>query len=100
MLRLTFCLNFRSKLIERGNVFVKRLKNAKSAIADHLVSMLSNQRTILLHGRSRVVLHALQQAVKSPAVRIRCLVTESRPDEAGRQMCEDLQQHGIDSSVM
>lgn len=81
-------------LIENGQLFVSRAKMSRDKIAEIGVDFISDDDIILVHGFSRAVVSLLTYAANN-YIRFRCVITESRPTEQGRQLHKLLVEKGI-----
>lgn len=79
----------RAKLIERGAQFRANALASTQRIAEAAETFLRDGMTLLTHAYSPTVLAAVQRAV-SQGKRVRVMVTESRPGDAGTRMVEAL----------
>ncbi|AMD19349.1 HBR448Wp [Eremothecium sinecaudum] len=81
-------------LIENGQLFVSRAKKSRDKIAKIGLDFITDDDIILVHGFSRVVYFLLSHAADK-LIRFRCVVTEARPTQQGKQMYSMLQKKGI-----
>lgn len=81
-------------LIDNGTLFVSRAKKSRDKIADVGTDFIADGDLILVHGFSRAVLSLLTRAAKRH-IRFRCIVTEARPTQQGRQCYDALKECGI-----
>ena len=86
-------------LIENGQLFVSRAKMSRDKIAEIGVDFISDDDIILVHGFSRAVMSLLTHAANN-FIRFRCVVTESRPTEQGRQLYNLLVEKGISVTLV
>lgn len=86
-------------MVQRGQTFLKKLLEARNSIARQGAQFVIDGCKILTHSRSRVVLETLIVAAKSNK-RFHVYVTRSSPDDIGLKMCEDLENAGIECTVI
>ncbi|EPQ20303.1 Translation initiation factor eIF-2B subunit alpha [Myotis brandtii] len=70
-------------MIERGELFLRRISLARSKIADLCHTFIKDGARILTHAYSRVVLRVLEAAVAAKK-RFSVYITESQPDLSGQ----------------
>ncbi|GAB1608154.1 translation initiation factor eIF-2B subunit alpha-like [Argonauta hians] len=83
-----------SRLVERGELFLEKVTKSRDKISTLCKPFLRDGMTILTHSRSRVVLQVLKEAARDKK-RFNVFVTESRPDESGRVLCDELKKANI-----
>ncbi|XP_002739896.1 translation initiation factor eIF2B subunit alpha-like [Saccoglossus kowalevskii] len=86
-------------LIERGQLFLNNVANARQKIAKLGNPFIQDGSTILTHSHSRVVLKVLKEAAAAKK-RFNVFVTESCPDKSGLKMANDLREVGIPVTVI
>lgn len=108
-------------MLERGQLFLKKLLEARNIIAKQCAQFVtdgcvsSQQFTttihvilinhskylqrVLTHARSRVVLETLKVAAKCNK-RFHVFVTQSSPDNTGKQMCDELTEAKIECTLI
>ncbi|NXQ07439.1 EI2BA factor, partial [Vidua macroura] len=87
-------------MIERGEIFLTKVSLSRNKIAKLCHPFIRDGARILTHAYSRVVLRVLEAAVESKK-RFSVYVTESQPDEAGRQkMAKALRKLNIPVTVI
>ncbi|XP_014771773.2 translation initiation factor eIF-2B subunit alpha [Octopus bimaculoides] len=84
----------RSRLVERGELFLEKVTKSRDKISKLCKPFLRDGMTILTHSRSRVVLQVLKEAARDKK-RFNVFVTESRPNESGRVLCNELKKANI-----
>lgn len=84
----------REIMLDRGNLFLKNLNEARGKIAKSACKFITDGCKVLTHSRSRVVLKTLKEAAKQNK-NFEVYVTESEPDKTGLRMCKDLESEGI-----
>ncbi|KAF5305506.1 hypothetical protein FQA39_LY01597 [Lamprigera yunnana] len=72
-------------MLTRGNLFLKKLLEAKSKIVKLGTQFIVDGSKILTHSKSRVVLHTLTEAAKQNR-NFEVFVTKSAPDDSGIHM--------------
>uniref|UniRef100_A0AC11B3F6 Eukaryotic translation initiation factor 2B subunit alpha n=1 Tax=Ovis aries TaxID=9940 RepID=A0AC11B3F6_SHEEP len=70
-------------MIERGEIFLRRISLSRSKIADLCHTFIKDGARILTHAYSRVVLRVLEAAVAAKK-RFSVYITESQPDLSGQ----------------
>eukprot|EP01062_Namystynia_karyoxenos_P064047 TRINITY_DN56913_c0_g1_i1.p1 TRINITY_DN56913_c0_g1~~TRINITY_DN56913_c0_g1_i1.p1 ORF type:complete len:355 (+),score=128.50 TRINITY_DN56913_c0_g1_i1:74-1066(+) len=78
---------------KRAETFLSKCSRARQEISKHLNPFLRDKATILIHGFSRTVLRALQDATSSQNRRLSVIVTESRPECAGYAVLSKLKDY-------
>lgn len=89
----------KSILIERGEIFLKKVSSSREKIGKLGMPFLNDGARVLTHSYSRVVLNLLSQAAQMKK-RFTVFVTESCPDKSGRSMAEALKESGIPVTVI
>ena len=84
----------RSKMLEKGNVFLEKMMTAREKIAKKGAESLPDGAIILVHSRSRTVLATLKEA-HDMKKRFFVYVTECASNDSGRLMKKDLDNIGI-----
>ncbi|CAI9740908.1 translation initiation factor eIF-2B subunit alpha-like [Octopus vulgaris] len=84
----------RRRLVERGELFLEKVTKSRDKISKLCKPFLRDGMTILTHSRSRVVLQVLKEAARDKK-RFNVFVTESRPNESGRVLCNELKKANI-----
>lgn len=87
------------QLIERGNLYLKQVEMSRGKIATAGYPFIRDETTILIHSRSRVVMHLLREAVHR-GKRLKVFITASAIDGSGKNMEEMLKQDNIPSKVI
>ena len=70
-------------MIERGEIFLRRISLSRNKIADLCHTFIKDGARILTHAYSRVVLRVLEAAVAAKK-RFSVYITESQPDLSGQ----------------
>lgn len=86
-------------MLKRGNLFLKKLKEAKGKVMKLGSQFIIDGSKILTHSRSRVVLHTLREAAKQNRY-FEVFVTKSQPDDSGIRMCKDLKELNIPCTLI
>uniref|UniRef100_A0A6B2F5T9 Translation initiation factor eIF2B subunit alpha n=1 Tax=Bothriechis nigroviridis TaxID=88079 RepID=A0A6B2F5T9_BOTNI len=86
-------------MIERGEVFLKRISLSRKKIATLCHTFVKDGGIILTHAYSKVVLQVLAAAIQAKK-RFSVYVTESQPDRAGQKMAEALKNLGIPATII
>lgn len=86
-------------VVDRGCNFSVSALRYRDQIAQLCSRFITHNKVILVHGFSRVVLKVLKHA-KETGANFRCIVTESRPDNAGYQMARELDSLSIPVSFI
>ncbi|PAA87310.1 hypothetical protein BOX15_Mlig004119g1 [Macrostomum lignano] len=89
----------RRVLISRGENFLSRIRQSLDRIMSMALPFINHGTRVLLHSRSKVVLALLKRAAKAQ-LDFQCTVTQSLPDKSGERMLADLQQAGINASLV
>ncbi|GAB6030060.1 hypothetical protein CHUAL_005743 [Chamberlinius hualienensis] len=84
----------RADMINRGNIFIERIKNSRSKIAKLGHRYILDGCMVLTHSYSRVVLETFKQAAAYKKS-FKVLVTVSEPDKSGQKTKELLDKEGI-----
>lgn len=72
---------------------------AKDKISHFFNWSIKNGMTLLIHGYSSTIAHALVHARES-GINFNVLITEARPDNTGEIMASLLKEHGIESKII
>ncbi|XP_047998292.1 translation initiation factor eIF-2B subunit alpha isoform X2 [Leguminivora glycinivorella] len=86
-------------MLERGNVFLQTLLEARGKVAAQALPFISDGCKILTHSRSRVVLQAMLEAAQANK-RFQVYVTMSGPENSGALMHKQLTAAGVDSTLI
>ena len=86
-------------LVERGANFRRQCAGARERILRLGHPFLRDGATVLTHSRSRVVADLIKCAAKD-AKRLCVYVTQSAPDHSGEDMKNDLENAGVDTTVI
>ncbi|CAH0673888.1 unnamed protein product [Spodoptera exigua] len=86
-------------MLQRGHIFLNTLLEARGKIANIAAHAINDGYRILTHSRSRVVLQAMLQAAKANK-RFKVYVTMSGPDNSGLLMQKQLEEAGIDVTLI
>ncbi|BES97520.1 translation initiation factor eif-2b [Nesidiocoris tenuis] len=86
-------------MLERGQLFLKKLEEARPKIAKLASSFIVDGSVILTHSRSRVVLETFKEAANNNK-RFTVFVTMSSPDNSGKEMCDDIERLGIPCTII
>ncbi|XP_066150948.1 translation initiation factor eIF2B subunit alpha [Euwallacea fornicatus] len=86
-------------MLDRGNLFLKKLSEARGKIVRFASKFITDGSKVLTHSRSRVVLQTLYQAFKQ-GKRFEVFVTTSAPDNSGKTMHKELEAKGIPSTLI
>ncbi|KAJ8718918.1 hypothetical protein PYW07_016474 [Mythimna separata] len=86
-------------MLQRGHIFLNTLLEARGKVAKQATIPISDGCKILTHSRSRVVLQAMLEAAKSNK-RFKVYVTMSSPDNSGVLMHKQLEEAGIDATLI
>ncbi|XP_066248434.1 translation initiation factor eIF2B subunit alpha [Euwallacea similis] len=86
-------------MLDRGNLFLKKLHEARGKIVRFASKFIMDGSKVLTHSRSRVVLQTLYQAFKQ-GKRFEVFVTTSAPDNSGKTMHKELKAKGIPSTLI
>jgi len=90
----------RKVLLERGQVFLKRVSGSRQRIAQLSGTFIRDGSVILTHSHSRVVFQALKYAAIEKSKHIHVYVTESGPDLSGRLMHKKLTEANIPCTLI
>lgn len=90
---------FKTKLVERGELFLKKVAESQTKISKLCSPFLCDGTTILTHSRSRVVLKVLKDAADEKK-RFNVFVAESQPDKSGHKLMKELKDYGIPAQVI
>ncbi|KAJ6638797.1 Translation initiation factor eIF-2B subunit alpha [Pseudolycoriella hygida] len=86
-------------MVHRGQVFLKKLLDSRRVISVKGALYINDGCRILTHSRSRVVLETLKLAANSNK-RFHVYVTQSTPSNDGERMRSELEQAGIECTVI
>ncbi|XP_037949279.1 translation initiation factor eIF-2B subunit alpha-like [Teleopsis dalmanni] len=89
----------RQIMLHRGKIFLAKLLNSRNVIAQQAQQFITDGCRVLTHSRSRVVLKTLISAAKANK-EFHVYVTQGGPDNPGEQMVADLENAGIDSTLI
>lgn len=90
---------WKEQLLKRGQNFAQMSMASRAQIALLADRFISNGKVILVHGFSRVVQTALLHAAKNGKF-FSVIVTEGRPESAGKQAAAELSAAGIPVTVI
>ncbi|XP_035440640.1 translation initiation factor eIF-2B subunit alpha [Spodoptera frugiperda] len=86
-------------MLQRGHIFLNTLLEARGKVANIAAHAINDGYRILTHSRSRVVLQAMIEAAKANK-RFKVFVTMSGPDNSGLVMQKQLEEAGIDVTLI
>ncbi|XP_066928406.1 translation initiation factor eIF2B subunit alpha-like [Clytia hemisphaerica] len=86
-------------LAMRGKLFLQQAHNSRNQISKLSQQFIQDGCVILIHARSRVIIHLLVQAAKMNK-KFTVYVTESMPDQQGLETKQILEQHNISCKVI
>ncbi|KAF2893433.1 hypothetical protein ILUMI_12739 [Ignelater luminosus] len=86
-------------MLDRGKLFLDKLNQARGRIVKLASQFIIDGTRVLTHSRSRVVLHALEAAAKQNK-HFEVFVTQSAPDNSGKQMCKVLEALNIPCTLI
>ncbi|XP_060070085.1 translation initiation factor eIF-2B subunit alpha-like [Ylistrum balloti] len=86
-------------LVKRGNLFLQKVSDSRQKIARQAHPFIRDGATILTHSKSRVVLQVLKEAAEAKK-RFNVYITESLPDNSGREVSKELIDMGIPTTVV
>ena len=86
-------------LAMRGNLFLQQAQSSRNRISKLSQQFIQDRCVILTHGRSRVIINLLTQAMKLNK-RFTVYVTESMPDQQGKQTQQILAESNIPCTVI
>lgn len=89
----------RARLIERGERFAQASMTNRQTIANYSFRFINDDKVVLVHGFSRVVLRVLRHCFQR-GTQFSVIVTESRPDNAGYRMAQELSSSNIPVSLV
>ncbi|PNF23221.1 Translation initiation factor eIF-2B subunit alpha [Cryptotermes secundus] len=89
----------KSIMLHRGQLFLKKLMEARGKVAKLASSFIVDGSRVLIHSKSRVVLHAMKEAARANK-RFEVYVTMSSPDNSGLEMCRLLEEENIPCTVI
>eukprot|EP01012_Entosiphon_sulcatum_P068455 TRINITY_DN98675_c0_g1_i1.p2 TRINITY_DN98675_c0_g1~~TRINITY_DN98675_c0_g1_i1.p2 ORF type:complete len:363 (-),score=91.48 TRINITY_DN98675_c0_g1_i1:92-1054(-) len=79
----------KTRMLQRGEAFTQHSERSRDNIAEKLFPFLKDKTKVLVHGFSRVVLHALVHALGKNR-RLHLYVTEGLPNPSGVQMAKEV----------
>ncbi|XP_046641129.1 translation initiation factor eIF-2B subunit alpha-like [Daphnia pulicaria] len=85
---------------KRGEIFLRKLQEARPKIARLGAPFILDGHKILTHSKSRVVLQTLVEAAVISKKRFHVFITESHPDLSGVAMRDELLKHNIGSTLI
>lgn len=83
----------------RGRTFLEKMRAARPKIARLVAPFTLDRSTILTHSFSRVVRDTLLEAARCNK-HFHVYVTDSAPDQSGRQLYDTLEKNGISSTLI
>ncbi|XP_066997961.1 translation initiation factor eIF2B subunit alpha [Anabrus simplex] len=86
-------------MLHRGEVFLKKLMEARGKVAKLASPFIIDGSRILTHSKSRNVLEAMKEAAKAHK-RFEVYVTTSCPDSSGIEMCKQLEKANISCTLI
>lgn len=86
-------------MLHRGELFLKKLMEARGKVARIGAAFIIDGSKILVHSKSRVVLQAMKEAVNLNK-RFEVFVTRSSPDHSGDEMAAELAKLNIPCTVI
>ncbi|CAG9765233.1 unnamed protein product [Ceutorhynchus assimilis] len=86
-------------MLERGNLFLRKLDEARGKIVKFASKFILDGSKVLTHSRSRVVLQTLHQAHKQ-GKRFEVFTTVSAPDYSGKHLHKELLAIGIPCTLI
>jgi len=86
-------------MLNRGEIFLKKLKEARGKVAKLASTFIEDGSRVLTHSRSRVVLEAMKEAARNKR-RFEVYVTSSSPDNSGAEMAKNLSEVNIPCTVI
>uniref|UniRef100_A0A0A9XHL0 Translation initiation factor eIF2B subunit alpha n=1 Tax=Lygus hesperus TaxID=30085 RepID=A0A0A9XHL0_LYGHE len=89
----------RKIMLDRGQLFLKKLGEARPKIAKLASSFIVDGSVVLTHSKSRVVLETFKEAAKDNK-RFKVFVTMSSPDNSGEHMAHDLEELNIPCTLI
>lgn len=89
----------KNRILERGRNFAKRSILCRTEIAKLVSRFLSHGKTVLVHGRSRVVNTSLVHVAQS-GVFFNVVMTEGRDDCSGYDAARELSEFGINVTIV
>ncbi|XP_049285952.1 translation initiation factor eIF-2B subunit alpha isoform X2 [Anopheles funestus] len=89
----------REIMLNRGKMFLEKLLESRNVIAKQAITFITEGCRILTHARSRTVREALILAAQNNK-RFHVFVTHSAPDHHGEQMVRELENEGIDCTLI
>ena len=90
----------RSKLLEKGNIFLEKMMTAREKIAKNGAERLPDGARILVHSRSRSVFATLKEAHEIKKKRLFVYITECASNDSGILMKKDLDSIGIPCTLV
>lgn len=85
---------------KRGEIFLRKLQEARPKIAKLGAPFILDGHKILTHSKSRVVLQMLIEAAQTSKKRFHVFVTESYPDQSGVLMRDELVKNNISATLI
>lgn len=85
---------------KRGEIFLRKLQEARPKIAKLGAPFILDGQKILTHSKSRVVLQTLREAALTSKKRFHVFITESYPDQSGVLMRNELLKLNISSTLI
>lgn len=86
-------------LVENGQLFVLRLKEARKKIAGFGIDFIKDDDLLLVHGFSRAIFSLLEHAF-AKHIRFRVIITESKPSSEGLRLHKLLVGKGIPAALI
>jgi len=86
-------------LVERGALFLRKAESSRKKIASISQQYIRDGSTVLTHSSSRCVLNVLKEA-RDKNKHLTIYITESMPDKQGWKMKKNLEDLGIQSTVI
>ncbi|XP_075231885.1 eukaryotic translation initiation factor 2B subunit alpha [Lycorma delicatula] len=86
-------------MLHRGEIFLKKLMEARGKVAKLASTFIFDGAKILIHSKSKVVFETMKEAVLSNK-RFQVFVTKSSPDSSGEEMAKALQKYNIQCTVI
>uniref|UniRef100_A0A1B6CXV9 Translation initiation factor eIF2B subunit alpha n=1 Tax=Clastoptera arizonana TaxID=38151 RepID=A0A1B6CXV9_9HEMI len=86
-------------MLHRGQVFLKKLMEARGKVAKLGAGFITDGSQVLTHSKSRVVLETMKEAAKANK-RFEVYITQSSPDSSGDIMAKDLEKLNIPCTVI
>ncbi|XP_021935686.1 translation initiation factor eIF-2B subunit alpha isoform X2 [Zootermopsis nevadensis] len=89
----------KSIMLHRGQLFLKKLMEARGKVAKLASSFIVDGSRVLTHSKSRVVLHGMKEAARANK-RFEVYITMSSPDNSGVEMRRLLEEENIPCTVI